>query len=551
MMGETSTPPRPLWDIASHPILRRVAYAVIVLVTIFRVGSTHRIFSQTTDEPSHIAAGYEWFKGNYSGDPSHPPLARILAALPAYLSGATESTDTRLFVRGNSILWTGGRYVHNLMMARRCSLLWLAVALFAVAGWARLRFGDATAIVATLLYGSLPPVLAHAGLATTDMAVAAMIPMALLAFEWWQLRPSIPRSAVLGLTLGLGLLSKFSFGVFFGVAILSTLLIRPRLIRSVLGRAPLVALLVAAATVWAGYRFDLGTFSQAHESAPFLAATLPPPALRPLVSWASTHLIIPAPLFAVGLGWIAQHSAEGQLAYLLGQHSTTGWWYYFPVVIFFKTPLAFLALSALGIGLLVIRRRDADLAIIPIAMLLVVLPSSINIGVRHVLPIYAPLAILAAYAVVSLWQEAPHWFGRFTLVALVSSTIVASIAAHPDYLSWFNIAARGHGEQIAADSNLDWGQDALRMAQFVKKHKITRFAILYSGSTDLAQLHLPAEGLFSFSRVSGWVMVTETGLALHPDTRRGGFDWLKSYSPISRIGTTIRVYFVPACAEGS
>ena len=550
MMREAPTPLESQSEIATRPALRRGVYTIIVLLTVFRVASTHRIFSQTTDESSHIAAGYEWFRGDYSGDPSHPPLARILCALPAYLTGATETTEKEIYRRGNEILWHNGRYVHNLMLARRSNLLWLVAALLGVAGWAKLRFGDATAVVAMLLYSSLPPVLAHAGLATTDMAVAAMFPIALLAFEWWQRRPSVPRSAILGLAVGLGLLSKFSFGVFFGAAMLSTCLIRPWLIRSVLRRSTLVALLVATATVWAGYRFDVGTFSKAHESAPFLVAKLPPPALRPLVSWASAHLIIPAPVFAVGLGWIAEHSAEGQLAYLLGRYSKTGWWYYFPVVMFFKTQLAFLTLSVLGVVWQLRRRSDADLAVLPLGMLLVVMPSTINIGVRHVLPIYAPLAILAAYAAVKLWQEAPHWFSRLTLAAFMSTILIASAAAHPDYLSWFNIAARGHGERIATDSNLDWGQDALRLAAFVKTHKITHFAIILSGSTDLGRLHLPAAELAPFVPVSGWIMVPETGLALHPDARRGGFDWLKAYSPIDHVGTTIRVYFIPQFEKG-
>ena len=60
---------------------------------------------------------------------------------------------------------------------------------------------------------------------------------------------------------------------------------------------------------------------------------------------------LPAPQLFSGLKMVADHNAGGHYAYLLGSRSTTGWWYFYPVVLAVKTPLAFLALLGFGAAL--------------------------------------------------------------------------------------------------------------------------------------------------------------------------------------------------------
>ncbi|MEA2465620.1 MAG: hypothetical protein QOJ98_3367, partial [Acidobacteriota bacterium] len=184
------------------------AIAALTIVAVVRVASTHRVFSEVLDEPAHLAAGFEWLSGSYAIDASHPPLARILGALPLWLADYPLPQAKDMVPFGNELLYHGDRYVKTLARARMGNLLLLAVAVVATAEWARRAFSTNVAILAAALLTTLPPVLGHAGLITTDLAPLAAIPLALLALE-------TKRPVWIGLALAFGMLTKFSFLVFF------------------------------------------------------------------------------------------------------------------------------------------------------------------------------------------------------------------------------------------------------------------------------------------------------------------------------------------------
>src|SRR5258708_7732703 len=94
-----------------------VAYALLIVLTMVRAGSTWRVFSQTTDEPIHFLSGYEWLEERkYPLVPDHPPLARVLAALPLWLSGVRDGHEHSFVERITPLLMTGGRYEHHLAL---------------------------------------------------------------------------------------------------------------------------------------------------------------------------------------------------------------------------------------------------------------------------------------------------------------------------------------------------------------------------------------------------------------------------------------------------
>src|SRR5207237_9618111 len=96
-------------------------------------------------------------------------------------------------------------------------------------------------------------------------------------------------------------------------------------------------------------------------------------------------------------------NAEGHPAYLLGETSIFGWWYFFPVALGVKTPIAFLILLVIGLVLCWKRRRTAAYAFLPAVSLGILLPamtSHVNIGIRHILPLYSLLSIIAGVALV-------------------------------------------------------------------------------------------------------------------------------------------------------
>jgi 4-amino-4-deoxy-L-arabinose transferase-like glycosyltransferase len=528
----------------------------IVVVTLVRVGATHRVFSAVLDEPVHIAAGYDWLVNHSNGfDPVHPPLARLVCALPLARFSPPGTND--LIGAGNDLLYAaGGRYEHILAVARRGNLVFLLVAMLCVWRWASRTYSAGTALVAVALLGLLPPILGHAGVVTTDMAVAATLPLALIAFERWLERRDAKSAVLLGLAVGVGLLSKFSFVAFFPICAAVLLVLRwisphpapsappsprkrgegtegeglrPAAERRMRGAILTVAIaaVVAFLTLWAGYFFNFDTIAHVHpESAAMIFANVP----------------LPAPLYWAGLHVVKIHDELGHLAFLLGAYSQKGFWYYFPVLFFFKTPIPFLILVIAGIAAIARARRGLEFVLMPLALMLFVMTSHINIGIRHILPIYPPLCVAAAAGAAALWRHAK---GRIAAALLLAWLVIGVALAHPDYLAWFNEFAGRHPERVAVDSNLDWGQDILRLGKAARRKRIERGAVLVVASANISAHGFPAyDGLQPFHPMTGWIAVSETALALDPATPRGGYDWLTKGREYERIGKSIRLYFV-------
>jgi hypothetical protein len=605
---------------------------LIALAGVIRLVATYRVFSQTIDEPIHIAAGFEWLSSDhYALDPEHPPLARILFALGAKLEGAPWRDEIvtdplQRAPRGNELLYRNDRYQHNLALARLGNLPFFLLGLFAVFGWSRRLFGGVTALVAAALYSALPPILAHAGLATTDMAAAATVVAALYALDAWLHERTWMRSAILGVAVGLGLLSKYSFLAFFGAGAIALLV--PALWQAGASfrrrspgppsreaarvrwrQLPLVVVLPVL-MVWSCYGFSTGTVNETrlailppaalqHQAARFAsypgyewmrpdlviryydyahtaakrgvhgvdivdwakaagypspaagrngntianAGPLPEPSIADRVlepfrrAWQSVvmRIPLPAPTWIGGAEFVAFHSEAGHPGFLLGEWRDQGWWYYFPVLLFFKTPLPFLGLALAGLVLL--RRRA--LAYIPLLMLIAPMTSRINIGVRHVLPLYPILAIVAAVAVIALWRRS-----RVATIVLTGWFFVAGAVAHPDYLPYFNEAAR-RPETIALDSNLDWGQDLLRLEQAARRQRLEPLHLAYFGSADWRRHGIPATDLPPERPVRGWVAISEMQLAMPDREGRGDYAWLQEHKPVGRVGKSIRLYRIP------
>lgn len=607
---------------------RRYAFfALLLVVPLVRVALTYPVFSQTVDEPFHVATGVQWWtSGQYDLDREHPPLARIAFGLGPYLDGATARPGADVAEVATGYFYRDGvaGYTRNLTLARVANLFFLLLLLLVTAVWTRRLFGEAEALVAVALLGALPPVLGHAGLATTDLVVTVALPLALFAFCRWLARPAWRSAVAMGAAVGVGLLSKFSFLLFFPLAALGFVVVslamglRPRRAHLTAG----LALVVTGLCVWAGYRFSVGSLNEArretfrpgmvpraaadyaavpgyewvrvdileryHEfgreadrrgirGVDFVdwakAAGYPsplagrrgdtmrgaPPVTPPGVvdrllepfragmQWVAAHVGVPAPELIAGVEYVAYHSRTGHPSFFLGRHGDQGWRAYFPVVTFYKTPLALvlLALAGLPVLLLVgIRRRDPQMigvALVPPVILLAAMTSSINIGVRHVLPMYPFAAIAAAFVAVALWR-----WRRWAAGALLAWYFVATTLDHPDYLSYFNEAAGAHPERIAIDSNLDWGQDLLRLEVYAREHRLAPLYVAYFGSAAWRR-HLPqAVELPRDHPVRGWIAASEMALAFGGPRNEGeDLAWLKARPPVRRIGSSIRLYYMP------
>jgi hypothetical protein len=514
--------------------------SLFVALAVARVMATYPRFSQTYDEPVHVAMGLEWLdRGTYTLELQHPPLARIFDAVMLridgqhYPPGPIVLTDPGVPIRkGNAIFGGLDDYQRNLTLARIGVLPWLLLAAFVVFHWTRSISNTESAVAAVALLTFIPPILGHAGLATTDMALAATLPAAIYALVRCLERASTGRMFIFACALAAAVLCKFSAIPFMGVIGL-ILLLKTRPDRRVVGIIA-IALPIAALIIWAAYRFSIWPaplygFPPSELLAMLADAKAPPDrAFYFLLS----HFHLPAPEFFAGLTHLGEHTLFGHPSYFLGEIRTHGVWYFFPVVIALKTPIAFLILALLGI------RKAAVPILAAAAIVVIAMASRINLGVRHVLPIYPLLAIAGGIALIEMWQRR-----RVIAIALGAWISVSSLLAHPDYIAYFNELAGRHPERIVVDSDLDWGQDLPSLREAVVANGIDRLWIAYFGSTDLSRYPIaPAiRRLPPRTKVTGWIAISKTSLK-GAYGRADDYAWLEQQTPVQEIGRSMLLY---------
>ena len=488
----------------------RLLALILVIVASIRIVATYRVLSHTTDEPAHLAAGIEWIQnGTYTYEDQHPPLARVTGALGLYLTGSRWTHNKDMYMEGFLLLGQGKRYNRALFYSRLFMLPYFWIGAMAVYLWAFRIGGRRTAVLATLLFTTTPTILAHAGLATTDMALTAFVSATMVASLYWADKPGWRRSLCFGLLLGLALLSKFSSLAFLPTAwlcMIAVYLIRGNSARRAFALLPWAALsaLVAALVICAGYQFA------------------------------------PAPFFS-GIDYVLAHNRVGHLSYLLGHLSKTGFWYYYPVVLAVKTPIATLILLGLAIAF-TFRRIAMPLAFVA-AILAVGLFSHINIGVRHILPIYTGFAICAGVALDGLFRSSRRWLVGIGAV-LVLWQVATGALMHPDYIAYTNELAGKHPERILADSDLDWNQGMRGLALRLQELGVKDLTFKLSSSgymiADGHSFPLYTEMPDGDKPNPGWNAVSVTAWKLSGQPK-----WAERIEPTERIRHSIYLYYFP------
>ena len=532
---------------------------LLVALALARIVATYRVFNQTYDEPAHIACGMEWLdQGQFRYEHQHPPLARVAVALGPYLAGIRSFGFDSMYAEGNAILYARDRYFWTLALARMGILPFFVIACALVWFWSRRLFGTGAALASTLLFTMLPPILAHSGLATTDMACATFVFASIYAFSRWLERPGWRQGLFLGASTALAALSKLSSLVFVPACMLAVLLLywfieRPRLAafrREALRRTGslIFAGAISLLAIWAGYRFSVGRVTVEERPYGTIDRFLPESSL-------------PAYEFFDGIGEAEYHSTRGHESWLLGEYREDGWWYFFPVVLAVKTPIAFLLLWCIGLFWLArhsapkIRWQEWAPGVCAAAILAVSMLSRIDLGVRHILSIYPLLAMLAGLGLTRLLQagrarRAAAGWG----VALTLWLVVSSLWSHPDYLACFNESVGGKPERVLAESDLDWGQDLQRLSDKLKQLGAKEVTLAYFGTADLNRHGLPAIlPLPTYRRTTGWVAVSlhsttisAAAIGKTQHTSTSPLSWLDEEKPVTRVGKSIDLYYLPA-----
>ena len=559
------------------------AFAVVFIA--LTVGS-YTQKSATVDEPQHLTAGYTALRlHDHRVDPEHPPFLRLWAAVPLL-----AMSDVK--VETNSPAWQTGddwEYSHHFLYqlndadrllhrARFMSVVLGVILGVLVFCWAQELFGFWTASAVLALYCVEPNILAHSSLVTTDLGVACFI-FGAIYFLWRMARVLTVRN-VAGLVgfFALAQVSKFS-ALLLGPIVLVLLVLRVlsgRAWRCQLGgerelHSPrsktlaalalvLLLALTSYAAVWAAYSFRYGPMPASNDLArlrdnpQFLEHARP---VAAVANWLDEHRLLPD-TYAQGL-ILSQVKVQRRSGYLAGEFSRTGWWYYFPVAFLVKTPLTVLFLLFCGLALLVKERArwqgvTAFLVLPPAIFLGAALTAHLNIGLRHVLPIY-PFAFLIAG--VTLDEMRAKW-RALLLLAPVALAVIELATVYPHCLAFFNrlVGGPANGHLVLLDSNLDWGQDLKPLKQWMDAHHVEQINLSYFGTADPAYYGIHCTHLLgapSFDaplitapRLPGYVAVSAQNLhgVRWEQPMRAVYAPLLKREPTAVIGYSIHVYWV-------
>src|SRR5688572_23742503 len=163
-------------------------------------------------------------------------------------------------------------------------------------------------------------------------------------------------------------------------------------------------------------------------------------------------------------------------SWIFGRIYTTGKWFYFPTAFLVKTSIALLLLLPLGLLYLFFNReklREGMLLLLP-AILFFIFASNSNFttGVRHIVPIYAPLIVLASAGAIWLCRRLNVF--RYALVALLVFNAIATVRSAPSYLAYANDLSGGYENthRIFIDSNTDTGQSMKLVSEYLARDGI-------------------------------------------------------------------------------
>lgn len=562
--------------------------------------------SATYDEMGHLTVSALLLKTEHSEyDISHPPLLRWLFAIPLRLlnpslpdlplpkqhsSGSiTDNPISILYNYGFHFLHENQIQMETLYFCTRMINILLASLLGCfIYLWAKKLYGNQAALFALTLFVFCPNLIAHSSLITTDLGGVTFAIGFLYSLSLLTERKTWADILFCGILLGLAQISKFSN--LFLLPIFFLFFIGCKKIEGEKNKEIILTLFAVLAIAWfvvcAGYKFE-GVFA---------AHTLPAKDWE-LLGWGSPlqslYRWIPLPdSFLKGFLSVVWHNQRGHGAYLLGEYSSTGWWYYFPIAFLLKTPSAVLLLFLFWIVSflrhlplsLTLRRSNGqshrrrpgeapgekkwafsrDEILLCLCLLFffsTAMTSKINIGIRHILICFPLLYILLGKIATKIsWKQVK----TKVAVAALSFLLIAEVASvSPHYLAFFNRVCGGpeKGINYLSDSNIDWGQELKNLASYLKREGNPELLLSYFGTAvpqyygiqyqalPTAGFLPPSDHLNSQKPLKEFLAVSLTNLQATYFRKRDLYGWLANKKPVAKIGYSIYVYDITSDLE--
>ncbi|PIN68903.1 hypothetical protein COV93_07565 [Candidatus Woesearchaeota archaeon CG11_big_fil_rev_8_21_14_0_20_43_8] len=489
---------------------------LLLLFLVFSVSSMARE-GLTNDELAHIAASYSYItEFDFRLNPEHPPLVKLMSDVPLLFTDMKLPADWRQMDQnsvGKALLYNEdlGR---NLFLARLPIVLIGLLIGFVIFIFAKGLHSKRAGYLALFLFAFSPLMIAHSHYVTTDAGITLF--MLLSVYSFWRYTNDQSRKNLIytGISLGLSLAAKFT-GLY------------------VIGILGIIGIIFALKKHKTKVSFFRSKQTWKIASALILIVAI---GFSVLIL---TYGIKESPRYIAGLKFVVAHSSDfGHAQYLMGMHSIDGWWYYFPLAFLFKTPIPTLLLVILSI--IFYRKREDDYFLFaPIAVyLFFFMTGKIDIGIRHIMPIYPFIFIL-----ISRLADHKDKILKFVIPLLCIWYAVSSLMIFPHYISYFNEAIRSdNGHKYLIDSNIDWGQGLPELKRYLDKNGIEEQIYLGYSGFDNATIHgidwqkehcFPQEGIHAISVNNLMNIYNEEQPCI---------DWILDYEPIAKVGYSIWIY---------
>ncbi|MBD3282625.1 MAG: phospholipid carrier-dependent glycosyltransferase [Candidatus Portnoybacteria bacterium] len=579
----------------------------ILLIALMLVLATISLRQESAimDEVAHTPAGYSYLtQQDMRLNPEHPPLLKDLSAVPLlfvndinfpdHLDSWQNKVNGQWNFGFNFLYEVGNDADEILFWSRLPMLLLLALLAFFIYRWTKELYGKWTGFLAVFLFSFAPTFIAHGRYVTTDVGAAFGFFIGIYYFVKYLQSPTKKNLILSGIFFGIAQLIKFSLFLlipYFGVLILFWVFLKRKekkfwpLLFKYIGRFLLI-MIIGYILVYPVYLFHVSGYPAEKQisDTDFISSHFPiKPVNIGLVWMAEKPVLRPYAQYLLGLFMVFQRATGGNTTYFLGDVTNKGWHHYFPIVYLIKTPLAlhFLTIVAL---LFLVSRLDkrfwknffgkighsfrVNFAEWAMLIFLVVywassITSNLNIGVRHVLPVFPFIYILISGQLKRLYDAVKKnknlLIGYFlVLFVLLTWYAYSSLSIFPYYLTHFNELVGGaeKGHIYVTDSNLDWGQDLKRLSNWVDEKGIDKIKVDYFGGATvkyyLGDKYEEWHAEYDPKKAkNSWLAVSATFLQQNRAIPTKGWSqptdqylWLYQYEPVEIIGNSIFVYYI-------
>ncbi|MFC2092138.1 glycosyltransferase family 39 protein [Elusimicrobiota bacterium] len=532
--------------------------------------------SPTYDEVQHLSAGYALLKtGEFDIGIGHPHLFRYIIGLPVLFMDPAYPEAHPLFQRklsndprkwsmmqdysfAEEFFYNSGNNPDRLFFWGRFFSVLIGVCLAIVIYlFSSDLFGSSAGIFSLFLYCFSPTIIAHSRLAVNDVAGAAAIIFALFMTHCYMKKNSIKNFLMLIFATSIALLTKYNAVILIPFTLVIMILTdgKKSLIKYLFFLGAVIFIIDLTYAFSGVFHVKELNYEVFCELIPFNIFD------KPLYLF---YKYLPLPdAYLKSFVRLLMHNIRGHSTFLAGRYSTQGWWYYFPLAFLFKTPVLTLLLFALWImNMLMVRKASrGELLLISFFVIywIMSIRSTINIGHRHILPVYPVLFILFArlYNTYADYVKKKILRYGFIIVYILSTQIY-----FPHYLPYFNCIIRPeNGYRYFADSSLDWGQDLPGLKQFLRKEGSPAVIILYWGKASLKHYGIEHQAIFlnkdNYSHINAsgvkkeYLAISATSLLEVYSAQRNVFMWLRDKKPYKKIGFSIFVYDITEDAQSA